>query len=125
MNNMFGIHTAMIGGRLLFVANVDEMVWNMMYAKLSANPIPNDIPIPFLRFLADSDNPIAVSMKDANDDAPRCQYSTSNNCMFANPRCFCLSMYWRSSGLVMVCCCPLVMMRSCGSMLMTESIRLP
>ena len=39
------------------------MVWNIMYAKLRSNPIPSEIPIPFLRFLAESDSPMAVRMK--------------------------------------------------------------
>ena len=106
MNTMFGIHTASIGGMLALMAKVAEMVWNMMYAKLSNNPAPSAIPIPFFRFLAESDNPMAVRIKAANEDAPRCQYSTSKACMLANPRCFCRSIYFSSCGLVSVCCCP-------------------
>ena len=86
MNMMFGIHTASIGGKLPLMAKVAEMVWNMIYAKLSNSPAPNAIPIPFFRFLAESDRPMAVRMNAANEEAPRCQYSTSNACMLANPQ---------------------------------------
>ena len=71
MNTMFGIHTANIGGKLALMANVADMVWNMMYAKLRSNPAPSEIPIPFFRFLADSERPIAVRIKAANEEAPR------------------------------------------------------
>ena len=71
MNTIFGIHTASIGGKLALMANVAEIVWNMMYAKLRSSPTPSEIPIPFLRFLAESDSPMAVRMKAANEEAPR------------------------------------------------------
>ena len=76
---MLGIHTAIAGGILAFVANVDDIVWNNMYANISPIPIPKDIPIPFFLFFADNETPIAVIMNAANAEAPRFQYSTSNS----------------------------------------------
>lgn len=37
---MLGIQTAMNGGVFPLTAKVDDIVWNNIYEKLSANPIP-------------------------------------------------------------------------------------
>jgi hypothetical protein len=58
-----------MGGKLAFIANVDDTVCNMIYPKLKAMPIPRYNPIPPFLFRDDSDNPIVVRMKEANDDA--------------------------------------------------------
>lgn len=122
---MFGIHTAMAGGILPLMAKVADMVWNKMYEKLNASPIPKCSPIPPFTFREESESPMAVRMKAANDIAIRRWYSTSNSLMLANPRCFCFRIYSRSCGLVIVSCWPRVMRKSCGSILMMESRRSP
>ena len=71
---IFGIQTANITG--ICSAKADETVWNIMYEKLSPRPIPSDIPIPPLRFLDESEAPIIVRIKAANDIAMRLWYST-------------------------------------------------
>ena len=68
---MFGIHAASIGGVFACMAKVDDTVCNMMYVKLSARPMPRYIPIPPFLLRDDSDKPIVVRMKEANDDAMR------------------------------------------------------
>ena len=68
---MLGIHTATIGGVLPLVVNVAETVWNKMYEKLNANPIPRFIPMPPFTFLEERDSPMVVRMKAANDMAIR------------------------------------------------------
>ena len=68
---MLGIHAANSGGSPALIAKVAEMVCSMMYVKLNARPMPRYIPIPPLRFLDDSDKPMIVRMKEANEDAMR------------------------------------------------------
>ena len=53
------------------MANVELTVWSMMYPKLNARPMPRYSPIPPFRFLDDSDTPMVVRIKDANEDAIR------------------------------------------------------
>lgn len=69
--NMFGIHTAMAGERFPLMAKVDDMVWNRMYEKLNANPIPKCRPMPPFTLRDDSDSPIAVRINAANEVAMR------------------------------------------------------
>ena len=71
MNNIFGIHTASIAGQPALVAKVADIVWKRIYEKLSASPIPNDSPIPPLRFCAEMEAPISVSMNAAKGVAKR------------------------------------------------------
>ena len=66
-----GIHTAMTGGMLPLTANVEAMVWKRMYEKLSPSPMPRCSPMPPLVFFDESDAPISVRMKEANDMAMR------------------------------------------------------
>ena len=103
-NTIFGNHAASPGCIFALMAKVEDTVWNMMYAKMSANPIPKAIPIPFFRFLAEIETPIIVRIKVAKAEAPRFQYSTSNSLILANPRAFCRSMYVFSSGMVSATC---------------------
>ena len=70
-NTMLGIHTATMGGIFPLMAKVAEMVWNTMYPKLKAMPIPRFSPMPPLTFLAESDTPMSVSMNAANEVAMR------------------------------------------------------
>ena len=86
--SMFGIHAARAACMFRFTAKVFEKVWNRMYSKLRKMPMPRAMPIPFLRYRADSEAPITVSMMMAKDEAPRFQYSNSNSLMFAKPRSF-------------------------------------
>ena len=67
----FGIHTAMAGDTLPFMAKVDEMVWNRMYEKLNPKPIPRCNPIPPFVFFEERDTPISVRMNEAKDMAIR------------------------------------------------------
>ena len=62
---MFGIHAANIGGVPALMANVDDIVCNIIYKKLKAKPNPKYIPIPPLRLRDDRDAPIIVRMKEA------------------------------------------------------------
>ena len=68
-NNRLGIHTAITGGIFPFTAKVDEMVWKRINEKLSPNPIPRFNPIPPFTFLDESDKPIMVNIKEANEPA--------------------------------------------------------
>jgi hypothetical protein len=68
---MFGIQTATIGGVFPLTVKVAETVWNRIYEKLKANPIPKFIPIPPFTFLEDKDKPIAVRINAAKDMAIR------------------------------------------------------
>ena len=68
---IFGIHAASIGGVFALMANVADTVCSMIYMKLSAKPMPRYIPIPPLRFFEESDRPMIVRMKEANDVAIR------------------------------------------------------
>ena len=70
-NVIFGSHTAAMGVILPLTAKVDEMVWNTMYPKLMAIPIPRFNPMPPLTFFAESERPISVSIKAANEEAMR------------------------------------------------------
>ena len=70
-NVIFGSHTAAIGDMLPLTAKVDEMVWKTIYPKLSAIPIPRFSPIPPLTFLAESESPMSVRIKAANEVAMR------------------------------------------------------
>lgn len=89
---MFGIHAASMGWAPEFMANVELMVCNMMYVKLSARPIPRYIPMPPFRFRDDNEKPMVVSMKLANDMAMRLWYSTSYWTTFTEPREICFEM---------------------------------
>lgn len=68
---MLGNHAANIGGKPALMANVAEMVWKRIYPNDSANPMPRYTPMPPFRFLAESEAPMMVRMKDANDEAIR------------------------------------------------------
>ena len=68
---ILGIHTATIGGVLPFTAKVADTVWNKMYEKLKAKPIPRYNPIPPFTLRADNETPITVKIKAANDIAIR------------------------------------------------------
>ena len=68
---MLGNHAANNGGKPALIANVADMVWNKMYPNDSANPTPRYTPMPPFRFLAESEAPMMVRMKDANDEAIR------------------------------------------------------
>ena len=70
-NVIFGSHTAAMGDMLPLTAKEDEMVWNTMYPKLSAIPIPRFSPMPPFAFLTDMANPMSVKIKAANDEAMR------------------------------------------------------
>ena len=74
---MLGIHAASIGGVSALMANVELTVCSMMYAKLSARPIPRYSPIPPFRLRDESDRPMVVRINDAKDIAMRLWYSTS------------------------------------------------
>ena len=87
---MFGSHTANATG--MCSAKADEIVWNKMYEKLNASPIPNESPIPPFLFLDESEAPMIVIMNAAKDIAIRLWYSISKRLIFARPRACCLSM---------------------------------
>ena len=87
---MLGNHAASATG--ICSANADEILWNKIYEKLNASPIPNDNPIPPFTFLDDNDAPIIVRIKAANDIAIRLWYSISKLWMLAIPLSFCLSI---------------------------------
>ena len=53
------------------MANVEVIVWNKIYEKLSPSPIPKWRPIPPLVFRDERETPIIVRMKEANDMAIR------------------------------------------------------
>ena len=87
---MFGIHAARAIG--ICSANAEDMLWNRIYEKLNASPIPSDRPIPPFTFLDESEAPIIVRMNAAKDIAIRLWYSISKLLMLAMPLAFCLSM---------------------------------
>ena len=68
---MLGIQTARIGEAFPFMAKVADTVWNKMYEKLKAKPIPRYNPIPPFTLRADNETPITVKIKAANDIAIR------------------------------------------------------
>ena len=96
MNIILGIHAASIGGVSAFMAKVADTVCNNIYAKLNAKPIPKYIPMPPFRFLDDSETPIVVRIKDANEVAIRLWYSTSYCTCESND--FSYSEWWRYIG---------------------------
>ena len=49
----------MAGGILPLMAKVADMVWNKMYEKLNASPIPKCSPIPPFTFREESESPMA------------------------------------------------------------------
>ena len=69
--SILGNHTAMTTGVFPLSANVDDMVWKRMYEKLSPKPIPSDNPMPPFVFFDESEAPMSVRMKAANDIAIR------------------------------------------------------
>ena len=73
---MFGTHAASMGGVPALMANVDDIVCNIIYRKLRARPRPRYIPMPPFLFLEDRDAPMMVRMKEANELAMRLWYST-------------------------------------------------
>ena len=89
---ILGIQAASIGGVPALIANVAEIVWSMMYMKLIARPAPRYIPMPPLRFLDDSEAPIIVSIKEANEDAMRLWYSTWYCTTLLEPLFICLEI---------------------------------
>ena len=66
---MLGNHTAIYTG--ICSAKADDIVWKRMYEKLNPKPIPNDIPMPPLVFLDESDAPMMVRINAAKDIAMR------------------------------------------------------
>ena len=68
---MLGIQTAMNGGVFPLTAKVDDIVWNNIYEKLSANPIPKQSPIPPFTLRAERETPITVRINAAKDMAIR------------------------------------------------------
>ena len=61
----------MAGGTFPFTAMVDVIVWNRILENLNPNPIPMWSPIPPFVFRDESDTPMMVRMKEANDMAMR------------------------------------------------------
>ena len=111
---MFGSQAASAMG--ICSAKADEILWNTMYEKLSARPIPNDSPMPPFAFREESETPMIVRMNAAKDIAIRLWYSISKLLVLAKPFFFCLSMYSPSSGVVIVSCSPSEIRKSPGSM---------
>ena len=66
---MFGSQAASAMG--IWSAKADDIPWNRIYEKLNASPIPNDNPMLPFDFLDESDTPIIVRIKAANDIAMR------------------------------------------------------
>ena len=87
---MFGSQAESTMG--IWSAKADEILWNTMYEKLSARPIPNDNPIPPFAFLEESETPMTVRRNAAKDIAMRLWYSISKLLVLAKPFSFCLSM---------------------------------
>ena len=69
--SIFGTQAASIGGVPAFMANVADMVCNIIYRKLRASPKPRYIPIPPFLFLEDKEAPMMVRMNEANELAMR------------------------------------------------------
>ena len=66
-----GIHAANKAGRPALMANVALIVCNSMYVNDKVRPIPRESPIPPFLFLAESDAPMMVRIKDAKEVAIR------------------------------------------------------
>ena len=64
--------------------------------------MPMFTPMPPLTLRDESDMPMTVRMNAAAHMANRFSYSISKAWMLAMPRCFCLSIYWLSCGVVSI-----------------------